>query len=301
MSRTISSACSSSSECGDDVAHDLERVLVVFGEVVDDAGATGMEVAATELLGGDDLTDRRLHQRRSAEEDRALVADDHGLVAHRGNVGAASRAGSEHRRDLRHARCRHPRLVVEDASEVVAIREDLVLHRQECPAGIDEVDAREPVLECDLLRAEMLLDGEGVVRAALDGRVVADHHHVSAVHQADARDDARAGGLSPVHVARRQRCDLDEGAPLIEEARDAIAGQELPASDMALSRRDGPAEGCCRQPLPQIRRERFLGGTRAIEALVVGDRGPQGAHVISVDVTIGSRRLSRPDRLVSVH
>ncbi len=276
-------------------------MLVVFGEVVDDAGAAGVEVAAAELLGGDDLADRRLHQRRSAEEDRALVADDHRLVAHRGDVGAACRAGSEHRRDLRHARCRHPRLVVEDAPEVVAIREDLVLHRQERPAGIDEVHAGQPVLECDLLRAEMLLDRERVVGAALDGRVVADHHHVSAVHQPDARDDACAGRLSPVHAARRQRRDLDEGAPLIEEARDAIAGQELAASDMALSRRDGTAEGCCRQPLPQIRGERLLGVARALEALVVGDRGPQRAHVISVDVTIGSRRLSRPDRLVSVH
>ena len=146
----------------DDVAHDLERVLVVVGEVVDDAGAPRVQVAAAELLGRDDLADRGLHERRAAEEDRALVAHDHRLVAHRGHVRAAGGARAEHGGDLRHAGGRHPRLVVEDAPEVVAIGEDLVLHRQERAAGVDEVDARQPVLERDLLRAQVLLHGERV-------------------------------------------------------------------------------------------------------------------------------------------
>ena len=126
----------------DDVAHDLERVLVVLGEVVDDAGAARVQLAAAELLGGDDLADRGLHERRAAEEDRALVAHDHGLVAHRGHVRAAGGARAEHGGDLRDAGGRHPRLVEEDAPEVVAVGEDLVLHRQERAARVDEVDAR---------------------------------------------------------------------------------------------------------------------------------------------------------------
>ena len=67
-----------------------------------------MQVAAAEFLGGDDLAGGRLHQRRAAEEDRALVAHDHRLVAHRGHVGAAGGAGSEHGGDLRDA----PALIV---------------------------------------------------------------------------------------------------------------------------------------------------------------------------------------------
>ena len=64
----------------DDAAHDRERVGVVLGQVVDDAGGAGVDIAATQLLGRDDLPGRGLHQGRAAEEDRALVAHDHGLV-----------------------------------------------------------------------------------------------------------------------------------------------------------------------------------------------------------------------------
>ena len=65
-----------------------------------------VQVPAAQLLGGDDLAGGGLHQRRAAEEDRALVAHDHGLVAHRRDVGAARGARAEHRGDLRDARWR---------------------------------------------------------------------------------------------------------------------------------------------------------------------------------------------------
>ena len=96
-----------------------------------------------------------------------------------------------HRGDLRDLRRGHPRLVVEDAAEVVAVGEDLVLHRQERAAGVDEVDAGQAVLEGDLLRAQVLLHRHRVVGAALDGGVVGDDHDVAAVHEADAGDEAR--------------------------------------------------------------------------------------------------------------
>ena len=131
---------------------------VVVGEVIDDAGGARVHVAAAERLGVDDLAGRGLHQRRAAEEDRALVAHDDGLVAHRRHVGAAGRAGAHDHGDLRDAGRRQPRLVVEDAPEVLAVREDLVLQRQEGAAGVDEVDAGQAVLERDLLRAQVLLD-----------------------------------------------------------------------------------------------------------------------------------------------
>jgi hypothetical protein len=54
--------------------------------------------------------------------------------------------------DLGDAEGRHPGLVVEDPAEVVAVREDVRLERQERAAAVDEVDARQPVLERDLLR-----------------------------------------------------------------------------------------------------------------------------------------------------
>ena len=70
----------------------------------------------------------------------------------------------------------HRRLVEEDPPEVLAVGEDLGLQRQERAAGVDQVDARQPVLQRDLLRAQVLLDGHRVVGAALDRRVVGDDH-----------------------------------------------------------------------------------------------------------------------------
>jgi len=76
----------------DHAAHDRERVGVVVGEVVDHPGRAGMDVAAAEVLGRDDLAGRGLHQRRAAEEDGALVAHDDRLVRHRRDVRPARRA-----------------------------------------------------------------------------------------------------------------------------------------------------------------------------------------------------------------
>ncbi len=52
---------------------------------------------------------------------------------------------------------RQPRLVVEDAAEVLAVRKDLGLQRQEGAAGVDEIEAGQGVVERDLLRPEVLL------------------------------------------------------------------------------------------------------------------------------------------------
>jgi hypothetical protein len=82
-----------------------------------------------------------------AEEDRALVAHDHGLVAHRRYVGAAGGGRAEHRGNLRNAGRAHGRLVEEDPSEVLAVGEHLVLLGQDRAAGVDEIDAGQPILQ----------------------------------------------------------------------------------------------------------------------------------------------------------
>ena len=171
-------------------------MLVVFGEVVGDAGEPRVDVGAAELLGGDFLAGRRLHERRAAEKDRAGALDDDGLVGHRRHVGAAGGARAHDDGDLRDALGRHPRLVEEDAAEVIAIGKDLGLQRQEGAARVDQIDARQAVLERDLLRADVLLDRDRIVGAALDRRVVGDDQHLAARDAADAGDDARPPGAS---------------------------------------------------------------------------------------------------------
>ena len=128
-------------------------MIVIERLVVGDPGPRDVDLRPAEVLGRDVLAGRRLHERRAAEEDRAGALDDDGLVAHRGDIGAAGRAAAHDERDLRDPRGRHARLVVEDAAEVVAVREDLGLEREERPTRVDEVHAGEPVLERDLLGA----------------------------------------------------------------------------------------------------------------------------------------------------
>ena len=215
--------------------HDPQRVAVVVRQVVGDAGGLRVQVAAAELLGGHHFAGRGLHQRRTAEEDRALVADDHRLVAHRGHVRAAGGARAEHRGDLRNAVGAHRRLVVEDAAEVLAVGEHLVLPGQERAAGVDQVDARQPVLPRDLLGAQMLLDRDRVVGAAFDRGVVGDDHAFAARHPADAGDDAGAGRLVVVHAVGGQRRELQERAAGVEQAVDAVPRQQLAAAHVALA------------------------------------------------------------------
>ena len=175
-----------------------------------------MDVGAAQLLGAHLLARRGLHERRAAEEDRAGAPDDHRLVAHRRHVGPPGRARAHDGRDLRDALRRHPRLVEEDAAEVVAVGEDLVLEREEGAAGVDQVDARQAVLLGDLLRAQVLLHGQGVVRSALDRRVVRDDHALDALDDADPGDHPRRRRHPVVVLPGRERVELEKGRAWIE-------------------------------------------------------------------------------------
>ncbi len=261
------------------VAHELEGVLVVVGEVVGDTRHPRVQVAAAELLGGDDLADRRLHEGRAAEEDGALVAHDHRLVAHRRHVRAAGRARAEDRGQLRDAHRRQLRLVVEDPPEVLAVGEHLVLLRQEGATRVDEVDARQPVLLRDLLGAEVLLHRHRVVRAALDRGVVADDHDRPALHEADARDDARTRRVAVVESLRGERRQLEERAALVEQPVDPVAWQQLSAGDMAFTRALGPAECGGGEPVAQLLHQLgVLGGVASPRLARWVDARREGRH-----------------------
>ena len=200
-------------EVADDGTRDRERVLVARRVVVGDPRLPRVHVGASELLRSDLLAGRRLHQRRAADEDRPGTADDHRLVRHRRHVRAAGGARAHHHRDLCDPLRRHSRLVEEDPSEMVAVGKDLGLEGQEGAPGVDEVDARKAVLLGDLLRAQVLLDRQREVGAALHRRVVGDDHALAALDHPDARDDARGRApgprrrpTRPAPTARGRRC-----------------------------------------------------------------------------------------------
>ena len=175
-----------------------------------------MHVAAAKALGIDFLAGGGLHQRRTAEEDRPLPLDDDGLIAHGRNVGAAGGAGPHHHRDLRDAPRRHIGLVVENATEMVAIGKHLRLQGQEGAAGVHQIDAGQGVLQRDLLGAQVFLHRDGVVGSALDGGVVGHHDAFVPGDATDAGDDAAGRNVVAIEFVRRELAQLQKRRALVQ-------------------------------------------------------------------------------------
>ncbi len=230
---------------GSEMAHraprDAERVGIVRRHVVGDAGGAAVHVGAAELLGAHLLAGRRLHQRRAAEKDRALAAHDDALVGHGRHVGAARGARAHDHGDLRDALGRHVGLVVEDAAEVLAVGKHLVLVGQVGAAGVHQVDARQAVLLGDLLGAQVLLDRDRVVGAALHRGVVGDDHALAPGHPADAGDDARRGHGVVVDAVGGELRELEKRRSRVEQQTDALAHRQLAPRHVALARRSAAA------------------------------------------------------------
>src|SRR5215211_1831494 len=99
--------------------------------MVGDTRAAGVDLGAAEFLRGHFFAGCGFDKGRTTEEDRTRPLDYDDLVAHGRDVSSSCRATSHHRGDLGYAFRAHPRLVVEDASEVFPIGEDFILQRQE--------------------------------------------------------------------------------------------------------------------------------------------------------------------------
>ena len=211
----------------DDPPRDPDRMGVVLRIVIGDAGLPRMDVGAAQFFRGDHLAGRGLHQRRSAEKNRALIAHDDALVRHRRDIGATRGARAHHDRDLRNAERRHLRLIVEDAAEMPLVGENLVLLRQKRAAGIDHVDAGQIVLPGDILRPQMLLHRHRIIGAALDGGVVGDDHAFAPRDPPDPSDDARRMHVAAIEIIGRQRRQFEKGRAGIDQEIDALARQHL--------------------------------------------------------------------------
>jgi hypothetical protein len=145
---------------------------------------------------------------------------------------------------------------------VLAVGEDLVLHRKERAAGVDEVDAGQAILQRHFLGPQVLLHGDRVVGASFDGGVVGHHDALAAGHPPDPGDHASAGAPAVVHALGGQRRELEEGAPGVEQVVDALAGKELAPVDVLGTCRRGAALAPLAQPLAKICRERQVAQPR---------------------------------------
>ena len=242
----------------DDPPDDAQRVAVVVREMVGDTGDLGVQFSATEILRRDDLTGGRLHQRRAAEKDGALVADDHGLVAHRRNIGAARCARSQYGRNLRDALGAESGLVVEDPAEMIAVGKHLVLTGQEGASGVDQIDAGQPILPRDLLSAQVFLDRNRVVGTAFDRRVVGHDHAFATGDPADSGDDAGPWAFVVVHPVGGKRSDFEQGTAGVEQAVDAVTGQQFAAVDVSCAGPFGTTQRSRSQLFAQLRDERAV-------------------------------------------
>ena len=101
-------------------------------------------------------------------------------------------------------------------------------------AGIDEVEAGQPVLPRDLLRPQVLLHGQREIGAALDRRVVGDDHAFAARDAADAGDDPRRRHVAAIHPIGGKRRQFEEGRAGIEQRPHPLARQQLAAREMPL-------------------------------------------------------------------
>ncbi len=124
---------------------------------------------------------------------------------------------------------------------MLAVGEDLGLVRKIGAAGIDEVDAGQPVLARDLLGAQMLLHRHRVIGAALDGGIVRHDHAFAALDARDASDQAGAVDIVVVHPVGGERGELEKRRARIDQRHHAVAGQQLAALQVTLARLLGSA------------------------------------------------------------
>ncbi len=156
-----------------------------------------------------------------------------------------------HDRDLRDSGRRQARLVVEDAPEVLPIREHLILSGKIGATALDEVDAREAVLRRDLLRPQMLFDRDGVVGTPLHRRVVRNDDAFPATDAPDASNDASTGDVSTVKTVRSQLAHLQKGTPGVQQHADAFPRGQLARLPVLLQGGSRAALGRARDLLPQ--------------------------------------------------
>src|SRR5690554_2029938 len=173
-------------------------------------------VRAAQVFRADHFAGGGFDQRRAGQEDGALVAHDDGFVGHGGYVGTAGGAQAHNDGDLGDTNGRHSGLVVEDAPEVVAVREDFVLPWQVGAAGVDQVDAGQAVGFSDFLGTQVFFAAQRVVAAALDGRVIGDDHAFGAADPDDAVDYAGGVDVFAVDVVGGELADFEEGGAFIE-------------------------------------------------------------------------------------
>src|SRR5258705_4832355 len=216
-------------EPGDILADPGQALRIVFGSVVRNGTDRGMRRGTAQRFVIHHLSRRAFDQIRSAQshERRAVHHENH--VRQRRQIRAARDARTHDGGDLGHLEiAAHDRVVVEDPGRTILTREDAALIRQVHTRRVDQLDDRDALAHCGLLRAQDLLDRLGPPGARLHRGVICDDDDGATTDAAQPGDDARRRRLAVVLVPGDQQSDLDPGAVLVEQRRHALARGQLP-------------------------------------------------------------------------
>ena len=214
-------------QVGQQLAGEVEAVVLVLGLVVRDAGLDVVRVRAAEVLEGHLLAGHRLDHVGAGDEHVRGALDHEGEVGDRGGVDRAARARPHDQRDLRDD-AGGDHVAVEDLGEQ-AERDHALLDPR--AAAVVDADDRAAGLQRVVHDLDDLLAVDLAERAAEHGEVLAEHADRPAVDGAVAGDHAVAVGPVGLHpeVVRPvpgQLVELGEGAR-VEQQVDPLARGHL--------------------------------------------------------------------------
>ena len=192
----------------DNRSANLERVLLRLSQVIRHTRFLAVEVSATKLFISNNFTGCSLNKGWSAQKDGSASLDHDDLIRHSGHISATSGATAHNDSNLRDTSGRHASLVKEDSSEVITIRENIILFRKESSSTINQIDTRQLVLFSNFLGTKVFLDSDGVVGSSLVGEVVAENHTLLAVHHTDTSNHIARGHTV---IVASELADLEEG------------------------------------------------------------------------------------------
>ena len=211
------------------LARDAQRIGIVLGQVLAQAGDAGVHHRTAQLLVGGHLAGGGLQQRRPGQEGLGAAAHHDHVVRQPRHVGAAGGGRAVHHADHRNACRRQPGQVVE---QLAAVDEAFDLVLQQVGAGrFDQLHEGQLVLHGDVLRAQDLVAAHALDGAGVDAGIVDGDDAARAADRADAGDDAAAGhallGVGLVDQPAGQRRQLQPRRAGVEQPRQALARQQL--------------------------------------------------------------------------
>lgn len=112
------------------------------------------------------------------------------------------------------------------------IGKDLILHGEEDPCAVHQVDDWQAVFHGDLLRPEVLFAGNGEPGAGFNGRIVGYDHALAApdITQPGHHACCRAAAFFGVHFIAGKGADFEEGFVFVQEIIDPLAGSHFALS-----------------------------------------------------------------------